>query len=301
MLVATMGQEDCSLTEKMSIKNPAVIANQCGRWSYDETSDGKVRMISTDTIGVGINRNFGLQLARGDILVFADDDLVYYDGSLQGVLDAFQELPDADVIFFGLDMTKGGEIYERRRHPQKQLHIWNSLKFGAARMAIRRSAVEKARLSFSPLFGGGSIYGSGEDSLFILDCFRAGLKVYSHPYVMGTCAKDSSSWFTGYNEKYMFDRGAWIACAFPGMKHLMKWYFLFRLKPRTELSLRKMIYYINWGIRAYPERVTYQQAVEAATLQNKQEGDAYARRNVEKESCIAADHCNADGIGGMRQ
>lgn len=261
VLVATMHQTDLSLAEKMNLWGAAVIANQCDRWAYNETADGRVRMISTETRGVGINRNLALQLAKGDILLFADDDLVYYDDALDGVVEAFREFPDADVIFFGLDMTKKGEIYERRRHPKKRLHIWNSLKFGAARMAIRRSALEKARLSFSTLFGGGCIYGSGEDSLLIRDCFRAGLRVYSHAHVLGTCAKDSSSWFQGYDKKYMFDRGAWVASAFPGVKHIIKWYFILRLLSRTKLSPKEVVRLFNEGIRAYQEKRVYQDAV----------------------------------------
>jgi len=268
VLVATMHQTDFSLAEKMNLQCDAVIVNQCGRWQMDtlQSEYGTLRMLSSDTVGVGVNRNLALQVARGDILLFADDDLVYYEGALEGVLEAFREFPDADVIFFGLDMTKKGEIYERRRHPKKRLHIYNSMKFGAARMAIRRSALEKARLSFSPLFGGGCIYGSGEDTLLIRDCFRAGLRVYSHSHVLGRCAKDSSSWFRGYDKKFMFDRGAWIACAFPKGKHLIKWYFIYRMLPKTELTPWEVIRQMNAGIRAYPKQQVYQEAASAADL-----------------------------------
>lgn len=266
VLVTTMHQTDMALVEQMRLQCDAVIANQCGRWGFSEEQRewGAVRMLSSDTIGVGTNRNLALQLAQGEILLCADDDITYYDGAMQGVLDAFKEFPDADVIFFGLDMTRNGEIYERRRHPKKRLHLWNSLRFGAARMAIRRTAVERYRLSFSPLFGGGGIYGSGEDTLFTRDCFRCGLHVYSHSHVLGTCAKDSSSWFTGFNRKYMFDKGAWIACAFPGTKHLIKWYFIWRFRNKTELSLKEMIRHINLGIHAFPKGICYQDAANAA-------------------------------------
>ena len=183
VLVATMGQTTLSLAEKMNISRETVIANQCGQWAYAQSADGKHRMLSSDTVGVGVNRNLALQLAKADILLFADDDVTYYDSALQGVVDAFRELPDADVIFFCLDYTRDGEVFDRRRHQTKRLHIWNSLRYGAARMAIRRQALEKARLSFSTLFGGGCPYSSGEDTLFILDAFRAGLRVYAHRYV----------------------------------------------------------------------------------------------------------------------
>lgn len=264
VLIATMGQKDCSLVQKMNIQAPAVIANQCGKWKYDEDMSGNVRMVSTATKGVGINRNIALQLAKADILLFADDDITYYDGALQGVLDAFEELSDADVIFFGIDMTKNGEIFDRRRNDKKRLHLWNSQKYGAARMAVRRSAVEKARLSFSKLFGGGCIYGSGEDSLFICDCFRSGLRVYSHPHILGACAKDTSSWFSGYNQKFMFDRGAWIACAFPRIKHLIKWYYIWHYRSKTELSWRDMRKYMNLGLHAYREKRGFDEAATAS-------------------------------------
>lgn len=259
VLVATMNQEDDSLIGKMNLKTDAVIANQCSRWAQQvyETGNGTVRMVSTDTAGVGVNRNLALQLAKGDILLFADDDVSYYDGTLQGVIDAFQQLPDADVIFFGLDMTRNGEIYEKRRNKVKRLHLYNSLRYGAARMAVRRSAITEKRLSFSTLFGGGCLYCSGEDTIFIADSLRAGLRLYAHDYVLGTCAKDSSSWFDGFNEKYFFDRGAMIACAFPKLKHLLKWHFVRKFVKKHKLPAKMVIKNINAGIRGFKARQSY--------------------------------------------
>ena len=53
------------------------------------------------------------------------------------------------------------------------------------------------------------IYSSGEDTLFLKDCICNGLKVYSTNTVLGRCSKrDTSTWFTGCNEKYFYDSGA---------------------------------------------------------------------------------------------
>ena len=263
VLVATMQQTDFSLTEKMNLRQNAVIANQCGRWDYQEqkTEYGQIRMLSTDTKGVGVNRNLAMQLARADILLFADDDIAYYEDDLRGVLDAFQTLPDADVIFFGIDMARNGEVFEKRRDKVKRVHIWNSLRYGTCRMAVRRESVMKERLCFSTLFGGGCIYGCGEDTAFICDCLRAGLRLYSHDYALGVCAKDSSSWFSGYNEKYFFDRGALLACVFPKAKHLIKWYFVWRFSRKTELPLKAIVKHMNCGIRAFRERKSFEEAL----------------------------------------
>lgn len=252
-----MGQKDCSLAEKMNIQTHAVIANQCGHWCYEEVDSGRVRMFSTATKGVGINRNLALHLAKADILLFADDDVVYYDGTLQGVIDAFEQFPDADVIFFGIDMTKNGQVFDKRRNKVRRVHLWNSLRYGTARMAIRRDAVLKSRVAFSTLFGGGSMYCSGEDTIFIRDCFRSRLRVYSHDYVLGKCAKDTSTWFEGYNDKYFFDRGATIACAFPMVKHLIKWYFALKLHKKTKAPLGHVIKQMNQGMQAFSELKIY--------------------------------------------
>lgn len=271
VLVATVGQKDLSLAEKMNLRQNAFIANQCGAWRYEES--GPIKMLSSDTIGVGINRNLALQAASGDILLFADDDITYYDGDLQPVLDAFEALADADVIFFAIDMTRNGEVFDRRRHGCKRLHLWNSLRYGACRMAIRREAVVKHRLSFSTLFGGGCIYGSGEDTVFIRDCFRAGLRVYSHPYVLGACRKDVSSWFRGFDEKFMYDKGAMLACAFPRGKHILKWHFIRRYRKKSDLPMKKIVHYFNEGIRAFEALTPFRQ-------DSKREGVEYEEESM---------------------
>ncbi len=253
VLAVTMGQSDLSVHRTMNVHRPHVIANQCGQWGYqEETHDyGTVRMVSSATKGVGVNRNLTLTLAREDILLFADDDIVYYDADLQGVVDAFAALPEADVILFGIDMAKNGEVFDKRRHPIKKLRVWNALGFGGCRMAIRRTAVEKHNLHFTTLFGGGTLYGSGEDSLFLRDCFRAGLTVYSHSYVLGKCAKDSSTWFRGFDEKYVFDKGAWLRAAFPKARFLLQFYFIRRFAGKTGFSKKKTKAYLHAGMKAY--------------------------------------------------
>lgn len=269
VLVATMGQKDFSLVQRMNLKCSAIIANQCGQWRLEE--DGRTKMLSSDTVGVGINRNLALQASSGEILLFADDDITYYDGDLQPVVEAFAELPDADVIFFAIDMTRNGQVFDRRRHGCKRLHLWNSLRYGACRMAVRREAVVKHRLSFSTLFGGGCIYGSGEDTIFIRDCFRAGLRVYSHPYVLGACRKDESSWFRGFDEKFMYDKGAMLACAFPKSKHILKWHFIRRYRKKSDLPGRIIVSYFNKGIRAYEALEPFRQDPRRKGVQQYEE------------------------------
>lgn len=268
ILVATMKQEDFSLVKKMNIKTNAIIANQHDTDSVinQTTEHGEIKMITTATRGVGLNRNIALMASDAEILLFADDDIVYYDGTLDGVKQAFKQLPDADVIIFSTDITKNGVIIENRYAPIKRRHIWDSLKYGTYALAIRGDAVIKANITFNQLFGGGCIYGSGEDSLFIIECLKKGLRVYTHPYVLGACAKDSSSWFEGYNKKYFFDKGAFWNFAFPKAKLLFILALAVKLKKKkkTELSLCQMILSMIKGSKASKALITYKEYVEGA-------------------------------------
>ena len=228
VLVATMHQKDFSLIEKMNIKSDVIFANQCDFNRYEELNfdSNSAKMISTNTRGVGVNRNIALLYSSADILLFGDDDVVYNEDYVEEVEKAFREQKDADAIVFGMEVTKGGKVVQKIQNRNKRLHIWNALKYATYVIAIKREVVLKCNLKFSEIFGGGCQYSCGEDSLFIVDMMRCGAHVYANKYVLGSTNIDSSSWFTGYNEKFFFDKGVWIVCAFPHCKHIIKWYFI---------------------------------------------------------------------------
>jgi len=259
VLVVSMNQTDFSLIDKMNIRTNAIIANQTSFNGFDEKGYdfGNVKMISTKTRGVGLNRNIALLASSADILLFSDDDMCYYDGSLEGVKEAFLNNQNADVIIFSTDFIKNGEILKRRSNKKRKVHIWNSMKYGAVAIAIRRKALIKANLKFNELFGGGSPFSCGEDSLLIKACFDNSLKVYTHPYVLGTCCKDESSWFSGFNEKYLYDKGVLYSFLFPHTKYLMAIYYGFRLHKKTNFSIFKNIKLINEGIKNAKKLKTY--------------------------------------------
>lgn len=259
VLVATMNQKDFSLLDRMNLHCNAIIANQAD-YEADETmkvESGTVRMITTKTRGVGINRNIALEASDHEILLMADDDMRYNDDMEEQVEKAFIDCPDADVIVFSVEYSKNGVITGRRQLETKRLHLWNSLRYGTYVLACRRESVIKAGIKFSTEFGGGTIYGSGEDSWFIKDCYDACLRFYSDDYVLGVCAKDTSSWFTGCNEKYFFDKGALMGKMFPRLKFLMVLYFSARVKKSTDIPFGKRYQLMRAGMRAGRLSITY--------------------------------------------
>ena len=247
VLLATMKQTDLSILDRMNVRCGAVVANQADR--EEILTQGRAKMITTATRGVGLNRNIALMAADAEILLFADDDVQYYDGMAEAVIAAFRENPKADVLIFGMDMVKGGQVVEKRHLKKQRLHFWNAMRFGTYRIAIRRSAVLRCNLTFHQQFGGGCPFSAGEDSLFLKACFDSGLKVYAHDYVLGRCCKDSSSWFVGYNEKYFYDKGVLVRCLFPRLYPLMGIYFAVRFKRKTSLGVLRRLKLVYAGIR----------------------------------------------------
>lgn len=207
VLVATMDQQDHSLPEKMNIQSDAIIANQCDRNEVEEFEykNHKIKYLSFAERGVGLNRNNALMRANSEICIIADDDLIYVDGYSDIIQKYFNKHPDVDVVIFNIkeSVPKRFVIKEEFR-----VGYFNFMRFGAVRLAFRRKSITKNGITFNLHFGGGAEYSAGEDVLFVHDCLNKGLKIVAIPEFIATLTDErTSTWFTGYNEKYFMDRG----------------------------------------------------------------------------------------------
>ena len=255
VLVASMHQKDDSLYKEMNLQTDAILANQCDEYSYKvfiEPDGNKVELISTADRGVGKNRNKALMNASGEYLMCADQDMIYVNGYEKIVTDAFVQCPKADIIAFNLEYLNRFTPARKEQKKFKRVHIWNSMRYGAARVAIRKGAVDNACLSFSTLYGGGAKYSSGEDSLFIRDAFRKGLKMYYCPTVIAKVKQEESSWFRGYTDKYFVDKGVLIANAFPKTKGILVYYFAYGMRNVTkEYTFFKILALMKRGFKEF--------------------------------------------------
>ena len=216
LLVSTMHQAGDGLYEEMNIHADALIINQCDR--NDVTTYRKepfsLTMYSFSERGVGLSRNSALMRATADIVEFADDDMIFSDTHREDVLREFEQHPEADAILFSIESLNP----ERPLLTIKKfgrVSKLDALKYGCARLAVRRDKIIYHNLCFSLLFGGGAVYGSGEDTVFLQDCLRAGLKIYKSPVKVADVKQDSSTWFRGFTPTYYRDKGALFAAALP--------------------------------------------------------------------------------------
>lgn len=246
VLVATMNQNDFSLVEKMNLQSDAVFANQTSETRFDQTQvfGKKIKMISTLLRGVGKNRNMALSYAEGDILVFSDDDVRFLDGYAEVLTRKFADLKQADIIIFNLTEDSGRKMI-RKVHRVK---FHNFMRYGAVRIAVRKSSLDKANVYFSMLYGGGATYSSGEDSLFLRECLHKGLNIYAIPDVLAELLNErASTWDTGDKKKQAYDKGFWLKNACPKIAFMLKYIFAYKMKSK-EYSFFETLRLIEDGI-----------------------------------------------------
>ncbi len=227
LLISALKKDPAALLEKMHIASDAVLVNQCDKSGEEETIFGghTVRIISMTERGIGLSRNTALENATGDILLFADDDIVYDAGYEKALENAFRENPGADILLFNVRVCDERKTYWNEG--VKKVSKINCGRYPAYSIAVKRDALKKADVKFSLLFGGGAKYSNGEDSLFLTDCIRKGLKVYTTPVVLGEEISEGSTWFHGFTEKFFFDRGVLFAFLYPHSAALWAFRFVY--------------------------------------------------------------------------
>ncbi|MCR4586516.1 MAG: glycosyltransferase [Lachnospiraceae bacterium] len=198
--------KDSSLPALMGIEGSAVLIDQTDH-ELDEVTDtdkAHVRIYHRNERGVGKSRNLALEKAEADIILFSDEDIRYEEGYSTKIIKAFEDHPE-DVLFFNVKVCEERRTYHT--DAEKKVGYFSLGRYPAYAAAMRREKIINAGIRYSLLFGGGAKYSNGEDSLFFMDCVRAGLKLKALPIEIGYEEPRESTWFSGYHEKFFFDRG----------------------------------------------------------------------------------------------
>ncbi|WWR15504.1 glycosyltransferase family A protein [Lachnospiraceae bacterium JLR.KK008] len=206
-LISAVDQIPAQLVDKMNVNCDAVLINQCDHFGYEEIRRGGylIRAYSLKEKGVGLSRNNALMRADGDLCLFSDEDIIYEDGYEKKIIGEFERHPEADMLLFNVEVCEARRTYHNDAY--ERVRLYNCGRYPAYSFAMRTETVHRKNICYSLLFGGGARYSNGEDSLFIRDCIRSGMRVYKTPVTIGREQERESTWFSGYHEKFFFDRG----------------------------------------------------------------------------------------------
>lgn len=268
VLMSCMYQNDFTLAQKSCIKSDLLIVNQSDKSGEDTVEAGgyKWRMISTFDRGLSKSRNTALDNASGEICQLCDDDCILESNHKDIVLNAYAELPDADVIVFNVKRIN----YSMKKTYYKIQSIREAPKFrnyGSPMITFRLASIKKHDIRFNEMFGSGSKFGGGEDSLFLTDIRRAGMKIYEYPATIATVdyARSTSMWFHGYTNKYFYNIGVYHQYTKPNKMFLnLIWglYSCFKLR-KERINPFRILYWRFAGALGFKHGMkTYEEYIE---------------------------------------
>lgn len=207
VLVSAVNESPEELAERMNLQTEAIIINQCDGFSHKEFQHRNKKIVCYNFAerGVGLSRNNALMRADGDICLFSDEDIVLHEGYEEKIREEFVRQPQADIIFFNVKVHPDRATYYNRK--SKRIRWYNYGRYPMYSVCARTAALHHSGVTFSLLFGGGAKYSNGEDSLFLHDCLKKGLRLYATDVLIGEETYRESTWFRGYTKKFFYDRG----------------------------------------------------------------------------------------------
>ena len=263
LLIATMFQTDYSLLEKMNVQTDAVVVNQCDLDDIKsfKYKDNDILWINSTERGLSRSRNLALKHSSADVCVICDDDERLSDEYPSMITKAYDDLKNVDFIVFNINRTAWKE--KKFLKPKK---IGPFKTYSSVHITFKRRRIVENGIVFDTRFGTGSgLYSSAEDAIFCMDCHKKHLKMYTYPGILCDVACDKSTWFKGYDAKYFYDVGAYLALVYPQWKHVMKWYYPLRFRRITTLGVTNIIRAINAGFRGYRHHLNYDEYVKQMT------------------------------------
>lgn len=250
VLVAAMQVRPEELAEKMNLSSDAIIINQCDRVGEEAFYHAGHEIVCYHYAerGVGKSRNHAIDKADRDICLFSDEDIVYEEAYEDKIVKEFEKNPKADMIVFNIEVEENRKTYHITK--RKRVRFYNCGRYGAVSFAIRTDKLRESGVRFSTLFGGGAKYSAGEDSLFIKEFMNRGYRVYTAPVTIGREEAGESTWFSGYHEKFFFDRGVLYHFLYGFLAYPMALRFLLAHKKKmcTRLTLKQALKQMKMGI-----------------------------------------------------
>lgn len=264
-----MHLEDFSIYERSHCTTDALIINQTDHEAYEERVIGGhlVRMYSTTQRGLSRSRNMALIHAKGDYCLIADDDEVLSDDYEQKIIDAFSRNLYADAIAFNYYDTNSRTQNTKRKIIKKECEASANNFFSSVSLAFKREKVLMEGIWFNAKLGAGSgIISAGEESVWQSLARKKGLRIFQCPEYITTVSQVNSTWFNGFDEKYFYDLGANLTARYGIVKYIYQFYYPYRLRKETKLSIWKQICCINAGMQGFKKGMGYQQYIGMAKI-----------------------------------
>lgn len=206
----------------------------------------KKRLYSYNEKGASKSRNRLLENTNGDICIFADDDMVYNKEYEDIIKLEYQKNKRADMIIFNIE-NQNKEREKIKKIKSRKLNILNIMKARTPEITFKKDVVKKYNIKFDENFGPNGIFFKGEETVFLSECLKKGMNIYVSSKNIGYVYSKKSTWFTGFDEKYLYDQGAICYKIAPKIyklliiQYIIRKYFLYRKNVNIKQAYKQMI------------------------------------------------------------
>ncbi len=214
--VSTMRLQGDTVPSRMLLSgHNAFFIDQCSRDAEESISFSgeSFPVYKSAQKGLARSRNLALSKANRQFLWLCDDDVRIDPEAEARIVSSFEKHPQADALCFNV-VSDTPDRPQRLITQEHTLQISNAMRYPTYRFVYRTESLRKSGVRFDERFGSGAVYTSGEDSLFTCACLRKGLKIIAVPVEIGHVDHADSGWFSGYTDKFLFDKGALFAAMF---------------------------------------------------------------------------------------
>lgn len=258
VLMSTMNIQNKQEFEKQilnsNIKNNVIVVNQTKN-KLEKIEIENKKIYSYQENGASNSRNRLLKLANGEICIFADNDMKFVDNYENIIRNAYKKNPKADGILFYVENTNKNRE-ENKKIGNKKLNKIDIMRARIYELTLKKETINKVKekgIKFDTNIGPGTKILKGEETVFLAELLNNNFKLYSVNQKIGIVGDSNSSWFTGYNKKYLQDQGIIFYKVFPKyykiiiLQYVIRKYKLYKNNLNIFKAYKEMIY----GIEQY--------------------------------------------------
>jgi glycosyltransferase involved in cell wall biosynthesis len=207
ILISTMNQDSLDFLVPMfpflHFSNFRIlIVNQTQVGKKLESQYAKIRVVNSFEKGLSKSRNLALENAVGKILVIADDDVVYQQGFITKIINAYSQFPDAAAINFCAVKSDGSLMKKYPDHSKTNLNAFDIFNTSSIEMTLNRTVLDKTKVKFDEDFGLGAVFEMGEEAIFLFDVKNKKQQLVFEPEIIVKHREPASSDKKSITEKY---------------------------------------------------------------------------------------------------
>lgn len=150
-----------------------------------------VEIEELDSVGVAKSRNRNIWLAKGEYLIFADDDIHFDVDGLEKAVEYLDQNPQYSLLL-GMATDTDGNLRKQYPKATQKLNRFNSARAATYEMIIRVDAIRQLGVWFDEDFGAGAKNYLGDEYIFIVDLLQAGGRAVFAPIVLAAHPVESS-------------------------------------------------------------------------------------------------------------